>query len=141
MKKILVLFLLIIATVLPTFATNWISVSSDKKTFIDLDSIAEANEYRNGYKCYLFWRKDLNTGSPREKEMERLCKQRIWYSMNMYKVCLDTKEISLIYSVNYNLKGQVIDHYNYRYFDTWKPIIPDTTGEFIYEIIKNIVSE
>ena len=79
MKKILIILLLTLATILPTFATNWVQVG--EKAYMDTDTIEPyVNEYGRAVpNQYSVWVKVLNDGSEVWRKSEKLYNKKLWY--------------------------------------------------------------
>lgn len=138
MKKLLLLFILTIATISPTVATEWIETG--EKSYIDIDSIERyVDDYGNEVSSqYVYWTKYLNNGAEYFKYSEKMYNKKIWYIMSKEVIDLDKKVSYAKYTFVYDLKGNVID--SYSDFETLKsPIVPDTVSDNEYQVIYGVL--
>ncbi len=139
MKKyiifLLVLFITFVGNV--TLAANWREI--DNKTYIDMDSVNIELEPLTNSKIISFWVKSLNNKSSYYIALEKKYKQKIWFEKTMYKINIDSRNISVDYWVVYDLNG--IPIINHNWITKWVPIIPDTIGDFLYNIAQIISSK
>lgn len=139
MKKILIILLLTIATILPTFATNWVQVG--EKQYIDIDTIEPyIDDYGHAVpNQYLFWRKTLNNGN--FKMLEKTLNKKIWYSLSKCVIDVSRKTWAIKFFVVYDLKDKAItqNEYNGVLMD-WQSIIPNTVGDLELYIVKKIIN-
>ena len=137
MKKIFIILLLTIATILPTFATNW--VQTGDKSYIDTDTIEPfVDDYgRVVPNQYSFWVKILNLDSQSWRDAEKRLNKKILYIMDKEVIDVNRKTIAVKFRVYYDLKDRPIDSWEEQsILMKWRSIIPDTVGDYVYEIIK-----
>ncbi len=140
MKKFLIILLLTIATVLPTFATNWVQVGD--KTYIDIDTIEPfVNDYGQVIpNQYSYWEKTLNNGD--FKKLEKQYNKKIWYMLSKNVIDLKRKTSAIKFSVLYDLKENSIDPLEIMSsLMNWQSIVPNTVGELKYMIIKEYIQQ
>lgn len=120
--------------VLPVFSADWRQIT--EKSYVDFDSV-KATSDRSGKSddvAFIFWIKDLNDGSDYFKDMEKYYNKKIWYVLDQHIVNCTQKTIATRSSTRYDLKSQVIDTKDNRYYET-HDIIPDSLGDLYYEVI------
>ena len=139
MKKILMILLLTIATILPTYATNWVQVG--QKVYMDIDTIEPfIDDYGHVVpNQYLFWRKTLNDGN--FKALEKTLNKKIWYSLSKCVVDINRKSWATKFFVIYDLKDKPItqEEYNSALMD-WQSIIPNTVGDLELYTVKKFIN-
>lgn len=137
MKKFLVIFSLLVLSITPALASNWVVISKDKKTFLDLDSITP---YQGNYlyfrqnNMYSMWTKTLNNEDKEFKNAEKLTGEKIWYMKTHNLIDCSRKEIAIKSFIYYNLNEKPI-HNPHTYSDQlliWDSIIPESVGEMLY---------
>lgn len=141
MKKILILLLLTVATVLPTFAVNWVQISD--KAYIDTDSIEPYVDDFGNIKAnqYCYWEKRLNDGSNYYKETEKDYNRKIWYIKSKGVIDINKKTFAPKYAVLYDLKENIIDTYRFKDSElSWTDIIPDTVGYEVLYVVKTVMN-
>ena len=141
MKKIFIIILLF-ATILPTFATIWEQVS--EKSWIDIDSIEPfIDDYGNAVpNQYSFWVKTLNNGSQGWRSDEKKFNKKIWYMLSKDVIDIKRKTSAMKFFVYYDLNEKCITSEEIPFvFMNWYSIIPNTVGEYEYEIISNYVQK
>jgi hypothetical protein len=141
MKKTLMTCLLILATILPTFATNWVQVG--EKQYLDTDTIEPfIDDYgRRVPNQYSFWVKLLNTNSNSIKLIEKRYNKKVWYTMYKEVIDLKRKTSATKFYTFYDLKGGPISGEEINgVLMEWSSIIPNTVGELEYLIIRDYAS-
>jgi len=140
MKKFLIILLLMLTIILPTFATNWVQVG--EKIYMDTDTIEPfIDDY--GHRVpnqYSYWVKILNNNSSNIKSIEKRYNKKIWYTMYKEVIDLNRKTSAMKFFTHYDLKdapivGQEID----SILMDWTSIIPNTVGELEYMIIQEYI--
>ena len=134
MKKFLIICLVMFATILPSFATNWFEISD--KFYIDTDSI---EQYVDGSgrvvpNQYVYWVKYLNTNDRDWKYEEQRYGEKLWYMQFKKVVDINRKIQTLKFVAVYNLNSACIDRRELS--KHWEPCIPDTIGGYEYEKVK-----
>ena len=142
MKKILMILLLTIVIILPTYATNWVQVG--EKLYIDTDSIEPyVNDYGNiEPNRYSYWTKNLNDGSESWRKSEKFYNKKIWYYTFKEIIDINRKSISSKSFVIYDLKSNVIQISEQRDYNLeWQSIVPDSVGDLKLYLIKKVINE
>ena len=142
MKKIFIIFLLTIATILPTFATCW--VQTGEKSYIDVDTIEPfVDDYgRVVPNQYSFWVKYLNNGSQGWGNDEKILNKKIWYMLSKGVIDINRKAIATKFYAYYDLKGRSINSEEIQsILMEWHSIIPNSVGDYEYEIIKEYIQQ
>lgn len=120
-------------------AANWITISKDEKSFIDIESIDKVVgtfSGRYGHEIYSAWVKILNKGSKDDKELNKYFGKVYWYKKGLIFVDCDRKEFatkSLIYfDLNESpiMQGYFEEDSDYNL--SWHSIIPETSGDVLY---------
>lgn len=142
MKKILVLLLLTVLTVLPTFAVNWVQIAD--KTYMDTDSIEpyenDNDEIVPNY--YSFNVKHLNGGEEFYKGLELVFKQKIWYSESLEIIDIEKNSITTKGMVIYNLKKEPLDGSGCDDNELdWKKITPESLAEVKLGLVKKAIKK
>ena len=135
MKKFILLFLSLFIT-LPVFSASWVQIG--EKTYLDIDSLTtyidEYDSIKTNQKIY--WLKELNDGSEYFKKIEKEYNTKIWYTMTQRLVNTNKKTSSIKTIIYYDLKGNVVFNYTCPdYFLKWDSIVPNTYGEFLYDVV------
>ncbi len=114
------------------YASNWITISQDGKSFIDTSSIS--SHYCLGNNCYSVWLKHLNKGDDEDKEINAYLGKVWWYKKVQYVINCQKKEIATKSIAFYDLHDEPITEgiktlpdYNL----SWESVIPETIGEGI----------
>lgn len=135
-KKLNLLFIGLIISILPTFATsNWIQIGN--KMYIDTNSVRKENYFNSNYNNYYsVWIKRLNDGSKPFLDTESYYKTKIWFSLQQYYVDCQNKRAAFKGYINYDLKSNAVgqntrEDYNLS-FDN---IAPGTTGDLMYGFV------
>lgn len=142
MKKIFIIFLLTIATILPTFATNW--VQTGKKCYIDTDTIEPfVDDYGKVVpNQYSYWAKGLNDGNQFLRNVEKRLNKKIWYMLSKRVIDVNRKAHAYKTTAVYDLKGNCICTYEEKsVLMEWQSIIPNSVGDVEYEIIKEYAQQ
>jgi len=139
MKKILIILLLTLATILPTFATNWVQFY--EKGYIDIDTIEPYvnDSGRVVPNQYSFWTKFLNDGSEFWRKYEKIYNKKFWYIYRRCIIDVNRKASAIKMIIIYDLKGNVVDRHEYSYLE-WESIVPNTIGDFELFIIKQVIN-
>lgn len=138
MKKILIILLLTIATILPTFASSWVKVGEWQ--YIDKDNIKYyVNDYGTiDYQKKTFWRKDTDTNQDYMINIEKICNKKIGYIVTQEIIDYQKKQIASKSIIIYDENSNVITSFNNRDFQLeWHSIVPDSVGEIWYELVKS----
>ena len=135
-KKLNLLLIGLIISILPTFATsNWIQIGN--KMYIDTNSVRKENYFNSNYNNYYsVWIKRLNDGSKPFLDTESYYKTKIWFSLQQYYVDCQNKRAAFKGYINYDLKSNAVgqntrEDYNFS-FDN---IAPGTTGDLMYGFV------
>lgn len=134
MKKILLLFFVLLCNILTVYARTWIQV--DDYNYIDKDSI---KVYINDYGTYdynkrIFWTKYV--GNEIYKDIEKLNNKKVSYGMSQYIIDYQKQSIATKAGATYDKDGQIISSYTYKDFQLeWGAIIPNSNAEFWSELI------
>lgn len=135
MKKILLVFGIMIFLLQPVFGANWIQV--DKKRYFDTASLANFNNvfgYFNGR--YSFWEKVLNDKSTLFINAEKIAGKKIWYSLQNIVIDCNNKQVALRSYIIYDLSGNVIHSEDFQdMLLQWYNIAPETIGDTYYNWI------
>ncbi len=138
MKKILIVLLLTIATILPTVASSWVKI--DEWQYIDKDSIKYyVNDYgRIDYQKKIFWKKDTNIDDKYTIEIERIFNKKVGYIINQDIIDFNKKQHACKSIIVYDENSNVITSFTYKDFQLdWRSIVPDSMGEKLYELVKS----
>ena len=139
MKKLFAAFVFIVLlSILPCFAFDWVQVDDQGKQFIDISNIQKYNYKYNsssekGY--YSFWMKSLNSNSEGAKNLEKILKKKYWYSMDKIIINCNDEQYAIKSSTFYDLKCEPIIGSSIENIDAmldWKSIIPGTVGNTWY---------
>ena len=142
MKKIFIILLLTIATILPTFATCW--VQTGEKCYIDTDTIEpfvddSGNIVPNQYS---FWIKCLNDGSQNIRNEEKRLNKKIWYMLCKEVIDINRKVRAAKTFAIYDLKDKPINSVEVpSVLMEWQSIVPNTVSAYEYEIIKEYAQQ
>lgn len=128
MKKFII-FCLLFSTFLPVLAADWVQVY--EKAYIDRESITYFNDYRDRHVS--FWLKSLNDKSKIYIDLEKYSKSKVWYDKTLWDVNCTQKEIAIKETIAYDLNHNVV-YSNDPLGDNWRKIVPDTIGEFYYDL-------
>lgn len=135
-KKLNLLLIGLIISILPTFATsNWVQIGN--KMYIDTNSVRKENYSDSNYNnFYSVWIKCLNDGSKNFLNSESYYKTKIWFSLQQYYVDCKNKRATWKSYIIYDLKGNVIENktqndYNFLF----ESIAPGTTGDLMYGFV------
>lgn len=135
-KKLNLLLIGLIISILPTFATsNWVQIGN--KIYIDTNSVRKENYFNSNYNNYYsVWIKRLNDGSKPFLDTESYYKTKIWFSLQQYYVDCQNKRAAFKGYINYDLKSNAVgqntrEDYNLS-FDN---IAPGTTGDLMYGFV------
>ena len=134
MKKFFIILLLLLTfTNLHSQAATWVQVSD--YVYIDRDSIRlYVDDYGKEDSCKkIFWIKTINHDNLYEKLQGKpshiLCQMII----DKAKKCIAHKSFCA-----YDKKGVVVFSKTYKDFELkWDPVIPDTPGEFLFELVND----
>lgn len=135
MKKILLVFGIMIFLLQPVFGVNWTQMSN--KRYIDLDSVQKFNDsYDYNFNKYIFWEKYLNDKSNIFTNAKKLYGKKIWYSLNYIIINCENKTITVKSYTDYDLSGNVLGSNTYQdILLNWDPIAPETIGDDYYNFI------
>lgn len=135
-KKLNLLLIGLIISILPTFATsNWVQIGN--KMYIDTNSVRKENYFNSNYNNYYsVWIKWLNDGSKNFLNTENYYKTKIWYTLQQNYIDCKNKRLSWKSYIIYDLKGNIVESktqndYNFLF----ESIAPDTTGDLMYGFV------
>ena len=134
-KKLNLLLIGLIISILPTFATsNWVQIGN--KMYIDTNSVRKENYFNSNYNNYYsVWIKWLNDGS-NFLNTENYYKTKIWYTLQQNYIDCKNKRLSWKSYIIYDLKGNIVEsktQNNYNFL--FESIAPDTTGDLMYGFV------
>ena len=143
MKKIFAAFVFIVLlSILPCFAFDWVQVDDQGKQFIDISSIQKYNyKYNSGSEkgyYYSFWKKSLNNNSEVYKKFEKIYKKKVWYSMDKIVVNCSNEQFAFKSGVFYDLNDEPIIGSSFENIDAmlnWISIVPGTVGNNWYNYV------
>lgn len=139
MKKFLIICLVLLGTILPTFATNWFEISD--KFYIDTDSIEPYVDDSGQIvpNQYVYWVKYLNTYSSEWKYNEKRLNTKIWYAKFKKVIDINRKVQTTKFYATYGLNHSCLE--GSETYGSWESIIPETVASYEYEIIKEYAQQ
>lgn len=136
MKKLFFILIAFLMSISPSYASTWVQV--DDYEYIDMDSI---EYYTNNYGQVqfdkkIYWMKTINHDDL-YKEEEKILKKKISYSNNQWIIDTTKKSYAIKSGIYYDENGNAISSYTFNdYRLNWNPVVPDSKGEFWFELIK-----
>ena len=133
MKKFVVIFSLLVLSITPVLASNWVQLSPNE--YIDTYSIRKENYmWSNRGNYYSLWIKYTNNCSPIFQDYTTgQCNRNIHYSLSQYIVDCENKKIGVKGFAKYNEDGETISSNTLSdYQVVWDNVIPDSKGETWY---------
>ncbi|MCQ2754466.1 MAG: hypothetical protein MJ231_05395 [bacterium] len=142
MKKLFLTFLFAMFIITPSFASNWIEVSTG--VFVDGESIEPyINDFGNEESDkYIFWTKRMNNNGYKYTSLESYYKKKIEYFVDKEIIDFTHKRIAIKSNCIYGVNSELINRFDYanQRID-WKYIIPDTPEQELYkEVLKTKIS-
>ena len=91
-------------------------------------------------KCSLmkkaYWMKTINHDGLYKNE-ETILKKKIAYCNNQWIADITKKSLVVKSGTSYDENGNVVSSYTFKDYElTWNPVVPDSKGEFWFELIK-----
>ncbi len=133
MRKFIVFILLLLVSLQPCYAEDWIKITDKKYT--QIDSIENTNQglFIN------FWDKHLNDKNKLFTHFENLYKAKVWYVLNFTQVDCKNKKFYIQDTYIYDLKGNVLGSYFKQSLEF--RIVPNSYGEIYLEACKHILNK
>lgn len=132
-KKLLILILFLLISILPTIANpNWVQV--DDKSYIDTNSLKNEIYQNSNYgNYYSLWVKSLNNGSKTFLKLEKYYNSKIWYELAQVYIDCYNKRIAWKSYIEYDLQSEVIEMKTLHDYEVeFNSIAPGTNAEFMY---------
>lgn len=134
MKKLIVYILLLLESLQPCFAENWIKITDKQYAMIDSVEATNQNVFIN------FWNKHLNDKSKLFTNFENQYKSKVWYVLNYTQVDCKNKKFYIQDIYVYDLKGNVLGSYSEQLQEF--RIVPNSYGDLLYlEACKQIIDK
>jgi len=135
-KKFLSIIFMILALSLNVQAATWVQVGDYE--YIDKDSVEyyidDHEELQFNKK--IFWLKIDNKNNT-FKEVEKDIKRKISYSLQQKIINTTQKKLTTKSIILYDKQDNSVFSYTYKDFElNWSAIVPNTNGEFWYELVK-----
>ncbi len=137
MKKLLFIFIIYFMLHLQSCAATWVQVGDE--VYIDKDSIEYyINDFgETQFDKKIYWMKSINIDNTYQQIEEGIGK-KISYILAQRIVDIAQKKVAVKSCVFYDENGNSVFNFTNRdYALNWDTIVPNSNGEFYFELIKN----
>lgn len=136
MKKFFLILTAFFMLNLPSFATTWVQVGDYE--YIDKDSIEyyTDNHGEIQFNKKRYWMKTINHDGL-YKDEEKILKKKVSYCINQWIIDITKRAYAIKSGTSYDEKGNVVSTYSFKDYElNWNPIVPESKGEFWFELVK-----